>query len=672
MRTAEVVRSNSPEVLVYYGLSMARRRFSVAVLGLCFLLLWSAKTPTQGQPAGVQPTHDATWVGAGRCAPCHKDMHDGWKSGRHSKMIQPANAGSVQGDFSKTRITLRGQPFQLRVADGAYYITESNISGTPREHRVEYTLGSRRIQHYLTTIEKGRIIVLTPSWDVQRRIWFDNMEIVRPDEDSRTPVQQWNKNCFGCHVSRQENNYQPATRTYVTAWTDFGTTCERCHGPGSAHIEKYQNGSHPAGDRAIVRPTRLDPTTSSMICAQCHSLRDVVGPDYRAGEDYFDHFQPVLEYGPRKESDPTYWADGRPRRFSNDALALWQSECFLRGGATCTSCHHDPHVPDVDKNPQLGSSSDALCIGCHKSIGGAVTSHTRHLAGSPGSSCVECHMPRTVLSIKARIRDHSMSLPAPENTVQFAIPNACNECHTDKPASWAVDVLAKWWPQGRRAKLVARAAAFTGGRAARSDALASLLSIADDQNAGPLTRANAIGYLSKYTDVRALNTLLAAAKAPHPAVRSAALSGLGVVSGDQTIRRSTLVAALDDPARAVRIAALAGLINQAAGPPEGKDRERFRRVGAELAAVARQHEDDAAMQHDLGLVRMLTGDLDSAADALAIAMGLEADRPSIKFLLGMVRFGQGRLDEARTLMKQVARSDPYYAAAQRQLEKLQR
>ena len=41
-----------------------------------------------------------------------------------------------------------------------------------------------------------------------------------------------------------------------------------------------------------------------MICAQCHSLRDIIGPGYTAGADYFDYFQPVLEYGPRKESDP--------------------------------------------------------------------------------------------------------------------------------------------------------------------------------------------------------------------------------------------------------------------------------------------------------------------------------------------------------------------------------
>ncbi|MGH9144264.1 MAG: ammonia-forming cytochrome c nitrite reductase subunit c552, partial [Vicinamibacterales bacterium] len=630
------------------------------------------RTPTQGHPAGIPTPRDATAVGASVCATCHQDVHDDWKSGRHSKMIQPANAASVEGDFTRTRLTLRGQPFQLRVADGAYYITESNITGKPREHRVEYTLGSRRIQHYLTTIEKGRIIVLTPSWDVERRTWFDNMEIVRPDENDQTPVQQWNKNCFGCHVSQQDNHYQPATQTYATAWTDFGTTCERCHGPGSAHVEKYRTGARPSGDRAIVRPTRLDPKTSSMICAQCHSLRDVIGPGYKAGDEYFDHFQPVLEYGPRKESDPTYWADGRPRRFSNDALGLWQSECFLRGGATCTSCHHDPHLPDVNRNPQLGAGSNALCVGCHAAIGAAVTSHTRHLAGSPGSSCVECHMPRTVLSIKARIRDHSISLPAPENTERFSIPNACNECHADKKPAWAEDALKKWWPHGRRAKLVTRAAAFSGGRASRADALDPLIAIAGDRQAGPLIQANAIGYLSNYADSRALDALLAAATASHPAIRSAALSALGVARGDVTARRSTLLAALDDPTRAVRMAALTGLINLGGGPPTGGDAARFRRVSLEFVARARPHEDDAAIQRDLGLIRMLAGDLDPAGDALQIAMELEAERPSVRFLLGMVRFSQRRIGEALTLLKQVPASDPYYAAAQAQLHQLER
>ena len=69
---------------------------------------------------------------------------------------------------------------------------------------------------------------------------------------------------------------------------------------------------------------------------------------------------------------------------------------------------------------------------------------------------------------------------------------------------------------------------------------------------------------------------------------------------------------------------------------------------------------------------LLSGDFESAAEALQIAMGLEADRPSVRFLLGLARLGQRRVDEALTLLKQVPASDPYYHAAQAQLNKLQR
>src|SRR5205823_5920765 len=207
--------------------------------------------------------------------------------------------------------------------------------------------------------ENGWIILLPPSWDVQRREWFHNLEIVRPDEYEHTLVQQWNRSCVGCHVSQEEVNYNPETRSYATTWNDFGTTCERCHGPGSAHVEQYKrsDASRPVGERLIIRPTRLDAKTSSMICAQCHSLRSSLAPGFKAGEDYFNYFQPVLEYGLPNSDDPGYWPDGRPRRFAMDAIGLWQSQCFLRGGAACTSCHNDPHEPDVDRNPQLAPAN---------------------------------------------------------------------------------------------------------------------------------------------------------------------------------------------------------------------------------------------------------------------------------------------------------------------------
>ena len=78
-------------------------------------------------------------------------------------MVQPATRTSVKGDFTRARLQLRGAPYALRERDGVYYITESTLTGKPQEHRVDYTLGNRRIQHYLTTLSTGRVIVLAPS-----------------------------------------------------------------------------------------------------------------------------------------------------------------------------------------------------------------------------------------------------------------------------------------------------------------------------------------------------------------------------------------------------------------------------------------------------------------------------------------------------------------------------
>src|SRR5437016_5228144 len=87
-----------------------------------------------------------TYAGAAACAKCHAEASRKWSQSRHSKMVQPATTASVKGDFSRGTVTLRGSTYRLRERDGAYYITESYLSGKEQAHRVEYTLGNRRIQ----------------------------------------------------------------------------------------------------------------------------------------------------------------------------------------------------------------------------------------------------------------------------------------------------------------------------------------------------------------------------------------------------------------------------------------------------------------------------------------------------------------------------------------------
>ncbi len=135
--------------------------------------------------------------------------------------------------------------------------------------------------------------------------------------------------------------------------------------------------------------------------------------------------------------------------------------------------------------------------------------------------------------------------------------------------------------------------------------------------------------------------------------------------------QASLLRALDDAARAVRLSALVSLVNGGV-PPPAADRARFARVSAEFVEQAKMHEDDQVTQADLGLVHLLNGDLERASQALMNSRTLDPAGVRSAFLLGLVRLGQQRPDEARTLFEQVPSSDPFYAAARRQLQGMRR
>ena len=147
------------------------------------------------------------YVGAEACAKCHGGIHREWAESRHSRMMQAATKQSVQADFGQGRVVLHGSAYVLRQDGGAYYITESDLTGKPWEHRVEYTLGGRRVQHYLTTLPDGRIILIPSAWDVAKKAWVHDVDVGNPEELAGDRILVWNKTCFGCHVSRERKGF---------------------------------------------------------------------------------------------------------------------------------------------------------------------------------------------------------------------------------------------------------------------------------------------------------------------------------------------------------------------------------------------------------------------------------------------------------------------------------
>ena len=619
-------------------------------------------------------------VGQTVCQSCHSDTHAYWQKSRHSKMVQPATTASVRGNFGVSNIELRNKIYGLEEREGKFYIKESFLTPNAQEHEIQYTLGNRRIQHYLTTLSDGRIIVLPPSWDILRKEWFHNLEIAAPDqkeEDGVVPVQVWNKNCFGCHVSEEVKNYDPVKRRYDTTWLDFGGNCERCHGPGSEHVEQYSRSVQTPGrktDTKIIVPTKLDNERSSQICAQCHSFRDVMHFGYQAGDNYYDYFFPLLEYTQTPSKDPTWWADGKTRRFSTNALGLWQSECFIKGDVTCTNCHDDTHRPEIEDNKRLHPTNQQLCTGCHIEIGNNVEGHTFHKANSTGSACVDCHMPRSVTSIKAKMRDHSISIPSPQNTVKFNIPNACNLCHQDQEPEWAITELDRWYPNSSvRKKIVRRAEAFASAREQVPGATEQLLSLIADKTQGPFPRANAIGYLGSIDDPRVFPTLLGGLKDEHPMIQAISALKMGDQTGtNRDLAQRALLPSLNSDNRIVRMNTVISLLNLGIPKLQGESGVQFREALKDHVVRGAFHEDDAPQQLNLGRFHVLNGATQDAATAFENSFSLNPMQPGIKFLMAVTRVSQNRHEEAITLLQAIEENDPFASSAQNLLQQLTR
>jgi hypothetical protein len=80
--------------------------------------------------------------------------------------------------------------------------------------------------------------------------------------------------------------------------------------------------------------------------------------------------------------------------------------------------------------------------------------------------------PGSVVSVKAEIRDHRISVPVPENTVRHGISNACNGCHKDRDAAWSVENINRWYGGEARRKVIRRADAFVLAREGNATSVA--------------------------------------------------------------------------------------------------------------------------------------------------------------------------------------------------------
>ena len=372
----------------------------------------------------IAATSTSTYTGSRACAKCHEGIYARWQKTPMANVVRDPreHPDAIIPDLATNRVA----PFT--------------------KAQVALVYGSIWKQRYFTKVGDD-YYPLGAQWDVGNRTW-------RPYNVAKT-ADWWTNHypadnlhrptgptCDGCHSV----NYDVRTRTM----TEWNVGCERCHGPGSEHVAQPVRTN-------ILNPAHLDPVGANDTCIQCHSQGrpnklpvEGVYADWPVGYHVGLRLQDFwrLEAARLGETSFLHFADGTAHKNRMQGNDFVQSRMYARG-VTCFSCH-DAH--GTDSYAQLKKPVEKLCLGCHAPMSAngpaapTLEAHTQHRAGSTGSQCVACHMPKieTEGVPGAFVRAHTFKFIPPAMTDQYKIPNPCTSCHTDKSVAWATEAMRRW------------------------------------------------------------------------------------------------------------------------------------------------------------------------------------------------------------------------------------
>ncbi len=592
--------------------------FSFAATAACLLL---ASFPLFLQAKSVK---DPNFVGSQQCASCHQQAYQDWQGSHHDKAMMVADSTSVLGDFNQATFTLNGITSTFFKKGDEFWVNTDGADGKLKDFKIDYTFGVTPLQQYLIGFDDGRYQTLTIAWDSRSKKeggqrWFH----LYPDTTGHEDVlhwtrysQNWNSRCAECHSTNLQKQYDPVSNRYNTTWFEIDVACESCHGAGSQHVQwannkdtnKPQSDLQNQGLLADVRSdghwqrlpglntaakhgaTRAHSDQQINSCAGCHSRRSTIGVvdnQQVQGKELLD------THVPRLIESPLYHVDGQILDEVYVYGSFIQSKMYQLG-VVCSDCHN-PH------SLELKAPDNQLCAQCHNPSVFDKPEHHHHSNTSQGALCVNCHMPETTYMTVDPRRDHSLKIPRPDLSKTLDVPNACNQCHTDKETDWALAAFKDWYPS--RIEQPSFAPLLYAGQQGAAQALPQLSSLIDDDAMPIMVRASGLQLLRNYPNQYAVNTALLQLESSNASLRLAAIDVIELLPEQERVRH--LWPLMEDPAKAVRLQAarlLASMLVSRNVALQPAQKQAIQTVIDEYIAAASLNNDTPAGQMQLGVM----------------------------------------------------------------------
>ena len=575
----------------------------------------SANTP----PAPVVTT-PPEYIGRQSCGSCHAGEVDLYTGSDHDLAMQHANEETILGNFEKSSFNYNGIISTFFKKENRFYVNTDGPDGVMTDFEIKYTFGVVPLQQYLIELPGGRLQALSIAWNSLPKNeggqeWFHlypDEKIDHHDELHWTGKNfNWNYMCAECHSTNLSKNFDLETNSYKTSWSEIDVSCESCHGPASNHLKLAETMSEDSfrqvanfglvlNYKDAIKGQWLMPSSGSIAvlneqretdqlienCGRCHSRRTTIDSPHNLTRRLHDtHRVALLESG-------LYFADGQ----INDEVYVYgsfiQSKMY-HAGVSCSDCH-DPH------SLKLRAEGNGLCLQCHKSETYNTETHHFHEINTRAAECVSCHMTSKNYMVVDPRHDHSFRIPRPDLSIDTGSPNACNQCHADRSAEWALASINQRYNKDSSGFHYAHA--MDAADQGKADASEMLLRVVSDSDQAAIIRASAMSRLVNYLNPQTIQSVLSALYDEDPLVRTAALNVIKNMNPDD--RFQLVGRLLNDPVKSVRISAatlLAPLNNTGLAP---KAQQQLSIALGEYIDAQRENEDRAFAHTNLGNLYM--------------------------------------------------------------------
>lgn len=440
----------------------------------------------------------SSYSGSDTCGQCHTINHAEWKDSPHRNITNKPNAGTVVGDFQSgewylpevdQHDDLDQLPAMKSYQQNGNYFMALRLPDSDEYYpfKIDRVVGYQYRQTFLTKESQGVLRRLPLQWSNSRGEFFSYWNEQEKSQHSvkdlwaqMKPLNSaWNLYCARCHTTHlQIENKNSAHTMAKVQWSEEGVSCETCHGPGQKHVDYMQ---HKPTNRLMsfvnnqlfnkpvpymMTASKSDRGVALSVCARCHGSdilrkRMDIYRTYEPGFDKHGRLSDLSKYFTEAKLTPgsnaptvEVWQDGRPKGLGMLFRSFADSSHYEKTDMRCYNCHN-PHQNKAAVIPSIlqpSQQSNEFCIECHQDKQDKDAEHSRHQAGTKGSFCYDCHMPKNIANLVSGdlhfVRSHNMgSIPNPLLSIRYGVdksPNACNECHQDKSAQWVVNKLKKW------------------------------------------------------------------------------------------------------------------------------------------------------------------------------------------------------------------------------------